>query len=304
MELTVRNDISIAQIILYVPFLAISVFLCVRHGFGRNAGWFFLVIFSLLRIIGAALQIAASAQPNNIGLFFGALTLQGIGLSDFIVMLLALINRACESTETARNAIVNPRVLRLAQLVVLVALILGIVGGTEAGSDYADTGMYKQSSLSQAGIGLTIAGFALLVLATAQLGFNVSQVDQGERRLVLAIALTLPFLLVRVLYGAIGTFDRNSAFNSVSGNPYVFLGTAVIEEIIIVVIVEAVGLTLQVRPKSDHAPSSRPLGRLYDRLMERYEGIEMQGGMGRRQERRQNRRERQYQGAYQGASGV
>ena len=302
MELTVHNNISIAQIVLYVPFLAVAIFLCIRHGFGSNAGWFFLVVFSLLRIIGAALQIAATAQPKNLGLFFGALTLQAIGLSDFIIMLLALIKRACESTERARSVIVNPRVLYWSQLLVFVALILGIIGGTTAGSNYADTGMYKVSSLSQASVGLTIGGFVLLVLATAQLGFNVSHVDQGERRLVLAIALTLPFLLVRVLYQAVGTFDRNSEFNSVSGNVYVFLGTAVIEEIVIVLIVEAVGLTLQVRPKSN-TPSDRPLGRLYNRLKGRYEGIELQG-MGHRQTRRQDRRERRYQGAYRGASGV
>ncbi|KAK5632038.1 hypothetical protein RRF57_007752 [Xylaria bambusicola] len=297
MELTVRNDISIAQIILYVPFLAVAILLCIRHGFGQNAGWLFLLVFSLLRIIGAALQLAATAQPENIGLFFGALTLQAIGLTDFIIMLLALINRACESTERARNALVNPRVLYWAQLLVFVAVILGIVGGTTAGSNYADTGMYKVSSLSQASIGLTIAGFALLVISTAQLLFNISHVDAGERRLVLAIAFCLPFLLVRLLYQAIGTFDRHSAFNSVSGNAYVFLGTAVIEEIIIVIIVEAVGLTLQVRPKSD-APtgSSRPLGRLYDRLKGRYDSIEMEG-MGQRQTRRQARRGRRYGGA-------
>ncbi|KAI0527815.1 hypothetical protein F5B22DRAFT_5244 [Xylaria bambusicola] len=308
MEITVRNGISITQIILYVPFLAVATLLCVRHGFGQNAGWLFLFLFSLLRIIGAALQLAATAQPDNIGLFFGALTLQAIGLTDFIVMLLALINRACESAEKARNVLVNPRVLYWAQLLVFVAVILGIVGGTTAGSNYADTGMYKASSVSQASIGLTIAGYVLLVIATAQLLFSISHVEAGERRLVLAIAFCLPFLLVRLLYQAIGTFDRHSAFNSVSGNAYVFLGTAVIEEIIIVVIIEVVGLTLQVRPKADTpAGGSRPLGRLYDRLKGRYDAIEMQGvgqHQTRRQGRRQGRHERRYEQRYGPVSGV
>ncbi|KAI0909840.1 hypothetical protein F4823DRAFT_562532 [Ustulina deusta] len=277
MELTERNDISIAQIVLFVPFLAVALLLCVRHGFGSNAGWLFLVLFSLLRIVGASLQLAATAQPDNLGLFFGSLTLQGIGLSDFIIVLLALINRALESAERARNVIVNPRVLYWAQVLVLVGVILGAIGGSQAGSHYAETGVYQVSSLTQASISLTIAGFALLVIATALLGLSVSHVEAGEKRVVLAVALSLPFLLVRVLYQAIGTFNRHSAFNSVTGDVNVFLGTAVIEEIIIVLIIEGIGLTLQVRPKNN-SPSNRPgLARVFNHFKRRYGGgYEMQ----------------------------
>src|ERR1700753_2608381 len=42
MGLTYRNGVSIAEIIVYVPSLAIAIFLCVRHGFARSSGWMFL----------------------------------------------------------------------------------------------------------------------------------------------------------------------------------------------------------------------------------------------------------------------
>ncbi|KAI0118911.1 hypothetical protein GGR51DRAFT_498181 [Nemania sp. FL0031] len=277
MELTERNGISIAQIALFVPALGVAIFLCIRHGFGRNGGWLFVVIFSLARLIGASLQLATIADPTNLSLYFGSLTLQNIGLSPLTLTLLALINRALESVSKARSAVINPRILRYVQVLVLVGLILGAVGGSNSGSDYAQTGVYEVSSLTQAGVGLTIAGFVLLVLTTVIVGLHVSSAEPGEKRLVLAVALALPFLFVRLLYAAIGTYNPHSAFSSLTGDVNVFLGTAVIEEFIVVLIVEAVGVTLQVRPKSETSSSSSrsPLGFLVNRLKRRFDGYEM-----------------------------
>jgi hypothetical protein len=52
MGLTYRNGVSIAEIIVYVPSLAIAIFLSVRHGFARSSGWMFLIVFCLARLIG------------------------------------------------------------------------------------------------------------------------------------------------------------------------------------------------------------------------------------------------------------
>jgi hypothetical protein len=57
---TYRNGVgvSIAEIVFYVPSLCIAGLLAFRHGLGRNAGWLFLIIFCLARIIGPAIQLA------------------------------------------------------------------------------------------------------------------------------------------------------------------------------------------------------------------------------------------------------
>ncbi|KAI1110276.1 hypothetical protein F5Y14DRAFT_455206 [Nemania sp. NC0429] len=290
MGLTEHNGISIAQIVVFIPALAVSIFLCIRHGFGRNAGWLLIVIFSLARVIGASLQLATISQPANVSLYFGALTLQGIGLSNLIVALLALINRAVASIEKARSAVINPRVLRVAQVVVLVALILGAVGGSNSGNQFAQTGEYVISPLTQAGTGLTIAGFVLLVLATVVVGMSVSHAEPGEKRVVGAVALCLPFLLVRLIYSAVGTYQPDSVFNSRTGDVNVFLGTAVVEEIIIVLILEAMGLTLNVLPKSETSTSSTSMTGLS--LL----GHLANGRDDRRRRRRSNHRSRRYDG--------
>ncbi|GAP93246.1 putative transmembrane protein [Rosellinia necatrix] len=289
MELSERSQVSIAQIVVFVPFLAVSVFLYVRHGFGRNAGWFFLLFFSLARIVGAALQLAAIAQPANVGLLFGALTLQGVGLSDLIIVLLALVKRALEGIEKARSSsVIQPRVLFWAELFVFVGVILGAVGGSTAGSHYAQTGVYTVSSLTQAGLGLTVAGFALLVAATAVAGLNVSDAEAGERRIVLAVAVALPFLLVRVVYSAVGTFGQDPAFRAATGDVNLLLGLAVVEEIFIVFVVLAVGVTLKVLPKPEGGEAPKFPGFFGRPRLDR----------GQRRERRRERRTR-HRGDYE-----
>ncbi|KAH8165788.1 hypothetical protein CIB48_g2437 [Xylaria polymorpha] len=209
-------------------------------------------------------------------------------------MMLALLNRVLEGIEKTRSTVLNPRILRLVQLLVLVSLILGAIGGSDAGTSYAQTGVYQTSDLSQAGIALTIVGYVLLVLATAVVGMNVSYAEPGEKRIVLAVALSLPFLFVRVLYSAIGTFQPNSSFSLARGSVYTFLGAAVIEEFIIVLIIEAMGLTLQVRPKTDSSSQSGMLKRLGAHLANRVERRFDAGYEPRRPGRAGARHERRY----------
>ncbi|KAI5928740.1 hypothetical protein F4810DRAFT_645149 [Camillea tinctor] len=281
MALTELNNISIAEIVIYTPALLLAIFLAVRHGFGRNAGWLYLIVFSLARLLGAALQLATIADPRNLSLYIGSATLQTIGLSPLILVQLALLARAVESAgrhsapdgSSVRTAgPVGPRQLRFVQLVVLVALILGIVGGNDAGSTYAETGTYSQgTSLSRAGIALMIAGYVLLVLATvAVAATQLSRIEAGERRVLLAVGLSLPFILVRLAYSAESVFGSNPDFNLLTGNHNVLLGMAVVMEMFVVAIVEAIGLTLQVRPKAKSAaPSGGPLALIQRRMARR-----------------------------------
>jgi hypothetical protein len=47
MPLDQRGKISIAEIVFYVPTLFLAFFLTLRHGFRREAGWIYLLIFSV-----------------------------------------------------------------------------------------------------------------------------------------------------------------------------------------------------------------------------------------------------------------
>ncbi|KAI2471446.1 hypothetical protein F4781DRAFT_386919 [Annulohypoxylon bovei var. microspora] len=254
MALTERDNISIAQIIIYVPALVIAVLLSIRHGFGRSAGWFYLIIFSLARIIGASLELATISDPQNVSLRIGAATLQNIGLSPLIMLQLGLLGRALGSIRKTTTAFVTEQRLRLVQLIALVGLILGIVGGTQSGESYGNTGVYTISTLSQAGTGITIAAYVLLVIATVAVAMQLSYIEEGEKRLVLAVGLSLPFILVRLAYSGETVFGHNPDFSQLTGNVNVQLGMAVIMEMIVITIVEAIGMTLHKASANETVP--------------------------------------------------
>ncbi|KAI1327829.1 hypothetical protein F5Y16DRAFT_370403 [Xylariaceae sp. FL0255] len=279
MGLSERNGISIAEIIVYSPAFLISILLCIRHGFGRSAGFYFLIIFTLARIVGSALQLATISAPTNISLYIGSLTLQNIALTPLTLLTLAMINRVVVSIEKVETLPVNARMLRFLNLVILVSLILSAIGGSDAGTNYANTGVYVVSPLTKAAIALIIIGFIAIVLVTVLVAFNISSAEPGEKRIVAAVAVCLPFLLVRIIYSAISAFDNPPAFNSFTGSASVYLGLAVIEEIIIVIVMEAVALTLRVIPKEERAASSNsrsgPIGAGRRRRGRRNDAYEM-----------------------------
>lgn len=257
MTLSERNNISIAQIVIYAPSLLIAIWLALRHGFGRNAGWFFLIVFSLARIIGASLQLATIADPTNLSLHIGAATLQNVGLTPLIMVQVSLVGRALGSIRKTAVPFVTEQRLRVVQLVALVGMILSAVGGSDSSQSYASTGVYTVSGTSQAGIGLVIAAYVLLVFSTLLVVSQLSQVEMGEKRLVLAVGLSLPFILVRLIYSAISVFAHNPAFNQLTGDINVQLGMAVIMEMIVVIIVESIGMTLQRMQRVQVATASR-----------------------------------------------
>ncbi|KAI0881856.1 uncharacterized protein GGS22DRAFT_170914 [Annulohypoxylon maeteangense] len=250
MALTEHNNISIAQIVIYVPALFIAVWLSFKHGFGRSAGWLYLIIFSLARIIGAAMQLATISDPNNISLIIGAATLQNVGVSPLIMLQLGLLGRALASIRKSTTSFVTTQRLRLVQVLALVGLILAIVGGSQS---YTSTG-YKVSNLSQAGTGVTIAAYVLLVIATVAVAMQLSYIEEGEKRLVLAVGLSLPFILVRLAYSGESVFGNNPDFSPLTANVDIYLGMAVVMEMVVIVIVEAIGMTLHKIPSNTSAP--------------------------------------------------
>ncbi|KAI1212290.1 uncharacterized protein F4807DRAFT_415462 [Annulohypoxylon truncatum] len=251
MALTEHNNISIAQIIIYVPSLFIAVWLSYKHGFGRSAGWFYLIIFSLARILGASFQLATISDPKNLNLQVGAAILQTIGLSPLIMLQLGLLGRALGSIRKSTTSFVTEKRLRLVQVIALVGLILGIVGGS---SSFSDTGVYTVADTSRAGTGLTIAAYVLLVLATVAVALQLSHIEPGEKRLVLAVGLSLPFILVRLAYSGESVFGNNPDFSPLTANMNIYLGMAVIMEMIVIVIVEAIGMTLHKLPANKNVP--------------------------------------------------
>ncbi|CAK7218859.1 hypothetical protein SCUCBS95973_003626 [Sporothrix curviconia] len=272
MTLTIYNKISILQLAFFVPSLVVAVTLSYRHGFRRSAGWIYLVILSLMRIIGASLELATISSPDNYNLVVGAQTLQNIGLSPLVLVLLGLVTRSYLAVpESSRPAIPNARILRQLQLLVVVGLILSIVGGTDMGNQVGDgiadgTAIsYNIPSTSKAGIAIMIVGYALLVLSSLVLVTCLGAIPHGEKRLLMAVFAALPFVFVRLLYSVLSAFDSSNPnfrlYGGSSNAGYYVLGMCTVMEIVAVIIFEVVGLTLPYVPHNERGSLLNPTRR-------------------------------------------
>lgn len=247
MKFDERNGISVAEIVVYIPALAIAIFLGTRHGFSKTNGWFNLIIFSLLRIIGAGLQLGELNNPTNISFYTGAAICQNVGFAPLLLATVGMLGRVWESIKLHKPSKLVPIFIILTRLLALVALVLGIVGGVLAGDDFSSTGKFTYLVESKIAVGIFIGTFVIVVLLVAYTSLSRQYIEAGEKRLLLAIALSLPFLLIRLLYSVLSNFDTASRWNILTGSTNLLLALAIVEEFAIVVIYEACGLTLAKR---------------------------------------------------------
>jgi hypothetical protein len=155
-------------------------------------------LLTRLLLAGPAMQLAEISNPREQALYEGSAILNNVGFSPLTLAALGLLSRLLDSINKTHHTFVQPRMLKLIELLVLVGLILGIVGGIDAADAYVTSGRYQPGSLNKAGTALMIVAWVLLAIATALASFSISHAEHGERRLLMAIVLALPFLLVSV----------------------------------------------------------------------------------------------------------
>ncbi|KAF4466087.1 transmembrane [Fusarium albosuccineum] len=242
------DNIAIAEIVVYSIFLVGALILCKTHGFGRNAGWLYLLILSLARLIGSSMILASINDPSNTSLYIGWLTLNGIGLGPLILTLLGLLSRCFDSINRQGHVVVKPIYQRLIQLLMLVAIILIAVGGSNSSYTInSGTSKVDYSTESKVGAILMIVVLVLLVLQTLFALRNQGYISQGEHRLLIAICASLPFVVVRLAYSCLLILGGHKQ------TVWLYLGASVIMEIMVALICEAVGFTLNKKP----APTSQ-----------------------------------------------
>lgn len=141
------------------------------------------------------------------------------------------------------NRGIPARVFHFLNLLNLTGLILAIIGGTQmSGSHSANSS--QGHPLTRAAIILFVAVFAILSAITIMRFLpQMRNVLPGEKHILLAVALSIPFFTVRLIYSILTSFGTNpTLFNPITGNVVVQSFMAVLEEFIIVGLYIAAGL--------------------------------------------------------------
>lgn len=134
-------------------------------------------------------------------------------------------------------------IFRILTLVTLLAAIISIVGATSK-SNLAEG---IRSPETKAGVIIYLVAWIALLIIVFMMFARYSSIEKGEHRLVWAVLICTPLLLIRLAYSMISTLGHNSSFSLLTGNVTIQLVMEIIEEIIIVYIMVITGLTLDVR---------------------------------------------------------
>jgi hypothetical protein len=251
-----RDTIALIELIFYSPFLLLSAFVCFRHGFSRSSGWFYTLVLCLVRIIGGICQFVSHSDQST-GLLKIILILDSVGLAPLLLATLGLLSRFVDFVNANSTPQFTMRHFRLLQLVLLVATILAITGGSNVSVD--SKGTYQIPTTSKIGAILYIVGFvgiaAVFVLSLP----HTSVIPNKERRVPIAIGLALLFIIVRLIYSILSVFVHDHLFSVATGSVAVRLGMAVVEEIMVVGIYALLGLFVDKLDASTKGPiASRP----------------------------------------------
>jgi hypothetical protein len=145
--------------------------------------------------------------------------------------------------------ILHPLVFHLLSTFTIIALILCIVGGVLSSDSTATLGSIDSST--KAGVIIFIIAWVLLCGLLTALATQSTCIEKGERRLILAVEVCVPFILVRLIYSVILSFAHNPHFNLISGSTTINLVMAVLEEFVVIIVCLGVGLTLKVQKERD-----------------------------------------------------
>ncbi|KAJ5089253.1 hypothetical protein N7532_007937 [Penicillium argentinense] len=250
MTVTYRHGLSILELIIYLPSFFVTCFLTYRHGLRRNSGFFFLATFTLSRIVGACCDLVA-IDHYTLGLYIAAAVCMAIGLSPLMLALSGLLSRANLSIQRKTGqAPLNQLIFIFFRLLTLVAMVLSIVGIT---ANMSAEGLAHPDIKVKVGMTLYLVAAGVLCLLLAFLGMHQVSMQRGEKRTILAVAISTPFLLVRLIYATLIWFLHDSSFSMIGGNVTIQLVMSVLEEFAIVITCIGVGITLRVVSKESRA---------------------------------------------------
>ncbi|KAG1798780.1 hypothetical protein EV424DRAFT_1332800 [Suillus variegatus] len=263
MALDTQGILAAVTIAMYIPFLFVSIRLVMKYGMSRGDGWVLLLVFSIIRVLGGALLVAAEdITPANISLYIGGYALESSGLSPLLLCTLGLLHSMFRTPDGFSRYNRQFRVLQILGMVALILTITGISNETSFSSSSSGNIMRR------AGVILFCALYIILVGICVHVWTQVGVVMRYRKQLLKAISIALPFLAIRTLYSVLSTFSSSTfsvtgttesntsdlaKFNMITGEWQIYLVMDMLMEYAVVIIYAVAGIVLPLN--EDYKPT-------------------------------------------------
>ncbi|KAK5114183.1 hypothetical protein LTR62_002753 [Meristemomyces frigidus] len=210
-----KGCLAATEIAFFAPILCIGIFLLFRHGFGKKLGWLYIVLLSLLRLIGGSVTLYMNINNTfTSGLLETAAITSAIGTAPLLLALMGFLERINQNME---HEGLSTNLFRPLHLASLAALILAIIGGTdEAEGESVGRILIKVAAI------IFLVIYLALVAITVRTGTLSRHVLSTEHILLRACILVLPILLIRIIYTVCASFaNQGSVFYYQDVNVYI-----------------------------------------------------------------------------------
>jgi hypothetical protein len=215
MTLTHRNILDIVELFVFIEILPLAAILLHRYGLHRSSSWLYMLVLAALRITGSITGLISTSASNPRSLLEASIICYSIGLTPILLLTLCFLRNA---NNNAPRPIMSGILLRLPDVPIIAALALAILGSTKVmGTDAKelDTGVnfLKYASIIFAAT-LAVIGVFILLIARKR-----ASLPATDRKLITIMSFTWPLMAVKVLYGILSAFERDTkAFSSTSND--------------------------------------------------------------------------------------
>ncbi|KAF8583035.1 hypothetical protein K439DRAFT_111065 [Ramaria rubella] len=235
------GKIAAAEIVFYAPVLCIAFFVTLKHGFSRREGWASLLIFSVVRILGAILSVVSKTELHpTTGLLITVGILQAMGLSPLLLATLGFVTNIAQYGLPSLS-----NIMRLLRLDLAVAVVLAIIGGIKTSPNNSSSDQATGHTLLRVGAVLFVIAYVVLFGIHVLLWGKKENIPLNHKKLLTSLSFALPFLAVKVLYSVLGAFVPSpSQWSSTTGDWKLYLVMGLLMEYIVVCIYVITGARL------------------------------------------------------------
>ncbi|KIW28158.1 uncharacterized protein PV07_07841 [Cladophialophora immunda] len=250
MGLSAFEILDILELIYFVPALIASGYVVYKHGHRKRLGWRFLLMICLFRLIGAITSLIDVRHPSS-GLTITYDIMNSFGLSAIISTALALLDRV----EDGMGPHGLPhQVFQLLHLPSIVGIILSVIGSTNLFSN-SHSDVSAGFTELKAAVCLFLVVFVADILIAGHCFLKITHILPGERRLLFAVALALPFMAVRMIFSILCVFANDPKWFS----SWSLEWTAILVHGILGVLMEAIIVTIFIVAGLTTVPAVLPL---------------------------------------------
>ncbi|KAK1466216.1 hypothetical protein CCUS01_01064 [Colletotrichum cuscutae] len=228
-SLRYRDGVAIAQIIVFLVYLAFGILFRIR----KKMGWFGISFISTIRVVGAGCVLGTLTNSSR-AVWAAIFVCESLGLVLLTFLLLDLLKRVTPTlTHHPRNSNSFVQVLtqwhfRIPELICWAGLGISIADYIVAAKKTSNA--TAPGTLTRAGVGLFAALYFWGVLLFVLLAKEWRRIPQAEKRAMVGFAGCFPFMVVRISYTIAYVSTGERRFSAVSGDTTTYLFMTVLME--------------------------------------------------------------------------